>query len=446
MSIELVKAEALAAAEAAAASDATTKANAAQSAAISAAASDATTKADAAASAGVAAASAALAAAGEYTDDEVDGLRQEVAGQYAPINSASVLAGGATFAAIGDSITAEQYSWSEMLPFLGAGFRRIYEGATAGHTVAQVRTAHKDAVIALSPKPEYCFVFAGTNDLGAVSTGLSNLATLAGEFDAAGITPVLVLIPPRADSQKDEVYQWNAGVEYLSDINGWPTFDAFTPMHDTSTGGPIAAQAYDDVHPNITGHRAIALHNLTSPKFMSQFSRPRTVFVQRLAADGVNMIASDAGLFAVDANADGVSDGWTSVNTTGTTFSRYQADDGTWWQRIAVTNTSVSPRIQTGFITTDVAVGGVYELTALGKTEDALLLPLQLSLKFLSAGFATLLNSISNGVVTAGEGPLFVRATAPADTTQIRADVQVSGSHAASYAADVARVTLRRVA
>ena len=257
------------------------------------------------------------------------------------------------FAALGDSITAlgdssggtpvvnrnvqaqHGYSWHVHLAALAdSRIRRDGYFATPGFTLTQIKNTHLPQVLAMTPRPEACIIGGGTNGVDSPEPNWTALMDIVQALVAAGIRPILVKIPPRHDSNSfvPAVMSWNARVERFAADNGFQIFDMFTPVVDPSAGIYAGGLTYtgDYVHPNAKGLYEIAKYNANRPLWLNRFGEA-TQRITPAIGDPANLIDSNRGLFAQDANADGLADGWT-VGAAGATFSRVQDTDGYWIQ------------------------------------------------------------------------------------------------------------------
>lgn len=159
---------------------------------------------------------------------------------------------------LGPQYNVQNYAiWAAVLS--GGALRLGPTHATGGYTTAQILAEHIPAVIAANPRPGYCVVHCGTNDIGtsvAAATTRANLSAIWAQLWAAGITPILTTILPRSDmagAAANPILVMNAFIARQAQLNGWPLVDLFTPMSEPA-GVTIKPGAFTDPqHPNAVG-------------------------------------------------------------------------------------------------------------------------------------------------------------------------------------------------
>lgn len=188
-----------------------------------------------------------------------------------------------TIMALGDSITINGWytdrpcqtfnaqSYLAWVSLLSGGRLRLYcppgrflpVAATSGLTTAQIAATHLPTVAAA--KPGYCVVLAGSNDQPGASAAntascIAGLRRLYEGLLAAGITPIVCTVPPRADAAYTFGFSTvNAWVKRYAADRGLPCADVFSALVDPATTGSYLAglHAGDQIHPNAAGGKVI---------------------------------------------------------------------------------------------------------------------------------------------------------------------------------------------
>lgn len=165
------------------------------------------------------------------------------------------------FAALGDSITADGgwrlpatsratglYNWHLFAQIL-ADSRVLYQGcyATAGYTTAEILATHVPQLIASDPRPDYCVVLCGHNNLGSQFTEHEQIVS---DLLGAGIVPILCTPTPYATSG---LLRHVAFVRRLAAKYGLPLLDLYSVLIDHATGAWLSAYTRDTVHPTQAG-------------------------------------------------------------------------------------------------------------------------------------------------------------------------------------------------
>lgn len=273
-------------------------------------------------------------------------------------------------AVIGDSITAFQsvygQSWHRQIVQLsGQSVRYRADPGTGGYTLEQGESVHLPTVLALNPRPEICTIALGTNNVGAVgysfTTSKATHARIRATLEAAGIMPGLWTLPPRDDSTTVNGYvqEWNAWIWELHRAYGYPVIDAHSALVDPTTGLYKSTLKLDDVHPNRLGHLRIAQQALGDPRFTGRFTRNGTPHLSTSVLEASNLFPG-GGVFAVDTNADGLSDGLSKIGTP--TLTRGAAPYGQ-WQRMSVASGVPNSGIVRATVATGVTAGRTYEVS-----------------------------------------------------------------------------------
>lgn len=361
---------------------------------------------------------------------------------------------GGTFAVIGDSIAAastngnqgrQGYAWHSRLPMiLGQRTRRVAVFATAGYTLEQIRDNHLPQVLAMNPRPDMCVIAGGTNNVSTPGPQWTALLDIIASLKAAGIRPVLWVIPPRADAIA-AVAAWNAKVRALAVVNRYQVVDAYSPMIDPATGSYISGYESDSpaIHPTRRSHYRIAAYN--APAWAAPQGSPAP-YLTAGAGDLTNLIDSNRGLFLTDNDSNGLSDGW-SVGAAGTgSYTRNVDADGYTWQRIVKTSggaRSVFRLVTSGFSAGDrLALSSLFESSSVDIAATVQALPRTSGV--VNADETTWVQacvSVLGGIVTSQV--IYGENIVPAGTTDYQVVIQVdSDAVAGSSYIGVARLGL----
>lgn len=199
--------------------------------------------------------------------------------------------------------------------------------ATAGLTLQQIHDTHLPTVLALTgwQKPIACAIFGGTNDVGAnsgggVGTGFVFATSKATHLDictqlvAAGILPLLVMIPPRTDATlaNTNVRQWNAYITGLGVQKGWPVLNLHDVITKPTDGSWIASGTADNIHLNGFSNRLVATAAAATLASLFPFGQPGYLTVS--VGDTQNLLASFGQLF-LGAPTGGIAGNWSGSGT-----------------------------------------------------------------------------------------------------------------------------------
>jgi lysophospholipase L1-like esterase len=177
-----------------------------------------------------------------------------------------------TWASIGDSISArsatlngsgglnsDRRSWQEWTnTILGRRFEPVTYYAVSGKRADEMVTEQLPQVIAQSPRPGYCTVLAGTNDVFANRTEAQIRADLTSIIEGlitAGIRPIVGTILPRTGltgAQNTVLVKVNDWLRRYCPTVGAILIDWYGALSD-SVGAPKANALYDGTHPSIVG-------------------------------------------------------------------------------------------------------------------------------------------------------------------------------------------------
>lgn len=306
--------------------------------------------------------------------------------------------------------------------------RRAGVYGTGGATMANIRDTHLPALLAGETEtPSHVAICAGTNDLSTEATmeaAYAVLITVAETLESNGITPVLWLVPPRADALLANVGAWNARVGRLAFLRGYPVVDAYTPLADPATGGwAVAGDHSDDVHPTGDGHGKIAEALLANDRFLHMFA-PSSPYLSGAAIDDANL--TTYGHFVADSNADGLADGWSIWGGTSFTASII-TEDGYQWQRLAKTagqagQGGIQLNITTGFSPGDrVAFSGLIRCST-SEGVPFISVDARAAGVTIAQPIIPLYNAGTSGIPM--DGMVYGEATVPATTDTLRLNVQ----------------------
>lgn len=269
------------------------------------------------------------------------------AGQFVPSDVAGRVVRPNTVMGLGDSITANGWyttnpcvtfsgqSYMMWLNLLSAGKLRLLVpagvlggpiAATSGFTTAQIIATHLPTIIAA--RPGYCVVLAGANDAPALNVSNANvcIANLVAIYDAlraAGITPILCTLTPRADTTYPYGFAHvNAAIKRYGAQYGLPVADLYSALADPATTSNYLA-AYDSgdhIHPNAAGGKLIGQTIWAAVQSnVAAVDPPLAANNTRGASDPADALAAIGNsLFLTDTNADGIPDNWGVASGAGT--------------------------------------------------------------------------------------------------------------------------------
>ena len=254
------------------------------------------------------------------------------------------------------------------------GQRARYRGnkGVGGQTSAQIAARLTD-ITGMVPKPSWCMVCAGFNDIGAdtaVATIMTNIATIATGLRAAGVEPILCQIPPAngwSGSQRVAGLRLNAAIQEYAYQHGHPVADLYTPVANPTTGGYLAAMTIDNTHMSYKGARTVA--KAVADALLNLFP-PGGVYLCGRGYWDTDISRIYNGNFLGDTNADGLADAWAKSTSGGTVTYSLEADGSTGrnWQRMAVTVAPTSASFNRDFQAGDWAVGDVIQVACRVRT------------------------------------------------------------------------------
>lgn len=178
---------------------------------------------------------------------------------------------------IGDSITAASGGGAFQSMFWGPGWvyaatfaargsvQLLWNAGISGNTTTQMSARFAADVVANNP--DVVVILGGTNDVPGVTAGTTPLATVRSNLQsmvsasrAAGILPVLCLIPPRADTAPNaaSVQRINAMIRSLAQQNDVTVVDFYSVLVNPSNGGYASGLSGDGIHPSASGMTVMA--------------------------------------------------------------------------------------------------------------------------------------------------------------------------------------------
>lgn len=261
-----------------------------------------------------------------------------------PPNVPSQLRGSVRVAFLGDSLTNSAGSGFNQLEYgawacaLAAG-RFMFAGTygTGGIGSATLLSTYVPEVIAATPRPNYCVVCIGQNDLGSLTASqiVANIDAIAKRLAASRIQPVLATMPPN-DSLSDTRYLVNGAITVLAARNGWPLVDLFS-IADPITGRWQSGDTGDGTHPTAAGAQKMG------QLVVDQLVPTLPYWAAPLTNDNKGISASQNQLHLTDTNEDGIPDGWQRIsgsgsNNTNSLVSASSDAKGNWF-KIAKTST-----------------------------------------------------------------------------------------------------------
>jgi lysophospholipase L1-like esterase len=203
-----------------------------------------------------------------------------------------------------------------------------------GYTSSQI-VALTTQITALSPRPRYCFISAGSNDAatGVTSaTFLANITSICDALLAARILPVIMGPPPRT-GVFGLVAEYNLRLYRYASSTGIPFLDQYSILVDPATGGYLAAyDSGDGTHPSPAGCKAIATKAATD---LAPLASP-ALNLAGLAMSAGNVTPQAANLLDTDSN--GVGDAYGVTPSSGFAYSRIADSRGWYWQRMTLSS------------------------------------------------------------------------------------------------------------
>lgn len=152
------------------------------------------------------------------------------------------------FGILGDSISASGHNASMMI-INKLGGTLVYNGAVPGSFIPDQLSKVQYLV---SNKCQYCLLMVGTNEAQesfSLSDVYTKYNTLLTSILDAGISPILLYIPPLQSWCNERTHKINMAMYFVAQNLGVPVFSIWEQF-GLSAGGWIASSTYgDDVHP-----------------------------------------------------------------------------------------------------------------------------------------------------------------------------------------------------
>lgn len=274
-------------------------------------------------------------------------------------------------AAVGDSITQENRTdkagWLHLLCGLsGQHYRFRGEFAVGGKKAEEVEVEQIPQVLAMSPRPRAVVIACGSNNYynpGAVDTGIAAVVRMCAVLRSVGILPILWTIPPRDDLPDSitNIHRWNARIQALRSLFGYPLLDAYGALTDPATGRQVPAYTYDGTHPTKLGCARIAMYALASDLFVG-VPGDGVPWLAQSNTDSLNLARN--GLFVTDSNSDGLAEYMERVGgmPASAITSLVAADKGNWQQVTWATSGAAAGQLSTNLL--NISPGRTFEITA----------------------------------------------------------------------------------
>lgn len=163
---------------------------------------------------------------------------------------------------MGDSITQ---NWGPGVPSLQPVSPTLYQlipgvidKGIAGQTTAQMLARFNTDILALHPS--VVVIEGGTNDVLYISDPtIDNVAMMASEAAAAGVTVIIATIPPTDHDPASQalILQFNAQLRTLAKAYGYQLVDYYSVLVDSS--GALLSTDFqpDTIHPDSAGYEAM---------------------------------------------------------------------------------------------------------------------------------------------------------------------------------------------
>ena len=235
----------------------------------------------------------------------------------------------ATMVSLGDSIVAnglsnggpDDQNWLAIACYLSNGkLTWLNSVGGSGYTTEQIRTILLPSVLAMSPKPAYCAVLAGQNDIGGQTTFTSWKASYRGlvaELIQAGIMPVICAITPNDLSPKNtNMAKWNLWLFRLSQENGLPFINWSRDLTNPADNAWLSGYNLpgDNTHPDRNG--CLAMGTFFRDAFLAWISGDRRLDPPLVVYNGDPSNKHSNGMNLTDTNSDGLADNWFQFNVT----------------------------------------------------------------------------------------------------------------------------------
>ena len=273
-----------------------------------------------------------------------------------------------TLSAIGDSITATnssltdhqagQLSWIDMGVAM-SGSKWDFIGASATPSIG-INYAYDNLLTpVINARPDYCLVLLGHNDyVGEVDAAeRQKYIDLLTQLQHNRITPIIVTnLPVSADPI---VHSFNNWLRQVAAREGFPLFDAFSAMVNSSTGVYRDGEHNGDgVHPSALGAKKLAQAFAAWTNQLLGSSAGQ--WTRLVTATHDNRVMGGNGLFTVTDGTGNWPSGWTGI-TDGT--SSIAAAPHGFGNQLTLTKTSGTVRFQANGPAYNITAGQEYRLS-----------------------------------------------------------------------------------
>ncbi len=210
---------------------------------------------------------------------------------------------------VGDSISAfgSASGWMLYVEMTSnRSVRVVKDAAVPGNTIPQMLTRFNTDVLPYVSEADELWVMAGTNDTATSDTTAVHARNVTDLMNAARSTGLRVrwfAIPPR-DNQIARALTFREVQNAVASTLGVDYMDPWQAVINPATGGFLAADTTDGVHPSASGHTKAGQAVVAA---LSISSTHRVALPVQNAANGGMMTNP---LFVTDTNADGLADGW----------------------------------------------------------------------------------------------------------------------------------------
>lgn len=309
-----------------------------------------------------------------YSGDAWGKYIEPVSETYTSLIRNNIFNYGVKCAVIGDSISDTNYTnprnfdskWYSLALY---GSNKVVScGANAGKsgdtTQQMLNRLYADVIV---KNPNFCFVLAGTNDLGAnvpVNTITKNIETILFRLMDANISPVLCTVLPRnpASTYSTRIIQLNQKIRNLSIKHRVTMLDFYSVVVNVNNGELLSTYSDDGLHPNSAGKKVLSDYTLTNfYQYLPQSYLP----LFEANTNTSNLFTN--GLFLIDTSGDGVPDNWTK-SVAGTCALIDDATIKGKWAKLTKNSSSTARLI--GTFTTGFSAGDTIRFSGLIKTEN----------------------------------------------------------------------------
>lgn len=230
------------------------------------------------------------------------------------------------------------FTWANIM--MRHKFRPIYEGGVSGNTTTQI-LARVSEITSLNPKPGWCMVGGGINDIVSgvsAATIIANLQAIYNELNRNNIRVIATTILPcsavNTDALKAVLHSVNRWLKEYAWINpNIVLVDWHHVIADPATGLPATNMTTDGTHPTAQGAALLG-------SFLYNALNPLVPSVDLLANNIQDTATNILGNGFMTGDAAGVATGWaTNLGTAPITASKVARTDGKpgVWQQIKAT-------------------------------------------------------------------------------------------------------------